>query len=95
MRTRLTLALLFLAFGISNGCALMEPTRELSQTTMKSMTPRTGGYRDTTDEETDEWDFVGKEARGSSAMEQDPDPWWQQWIMSDKARSIERNLGIE
>ena len=47
------------------------------------------------DSETDEWDFVGKEGRAEQEREQDPDRWWQNLMMSQEARNIERNLGID
>ena len=52
-------------------------------------------YRDPTDEENDEWSFAGKEARGDRPRERDPDRWWRKYVMSPKARSIERNMGID
>jgi len=57
--------------------------------------PRQTDYRDETEEEDDEWDFVGQEARGTQTRERDPDRWWHKWFMSEKARSIERNVGID
>jgi hypothetical protein len=49
---------------------------------------------DPTEEVVDDWSFVGTEARGNQMLERDPDPWWQMNFMSDKARMIERNVGI-
>lgn len=43
----------------------------------------------------DEWGFVGKEGRADMDRERDPDRWWQNLIMSEEARHIERNLGID
>ncbi|MEZ6125956.1 MAG: hypothetical protein R3C49_22745 [Planctomycetaceae bacterium] len=43
----------------------------------------------------DEWGFVGKEGRADQDRERDPDRWWQNLIMSQEARNIERNLGID
>jgi hypothetical protein len=47
------------------------------------------------DDPQEEWDFVGDEARKYRATESDPDPWWQDYIMSPRARAIERSLGVE
>jgi hypothetical protein len=47
------------------------------------------------DDKQEEWDFVGDEARKHRATEKDPDPWWQNYIMSDRAQAIERSLGVE
>lgn len=46
-------------------------------------------------EDAEDWDFVGKEARGDRPRERDVDSWWKKYIMSDKANAIERNLGID
>lgn len=43
----------------------------------------------------DEWAFVGEEARGNSPRERDPDRWWRNLMMSDRALNIERSLGID
>ncbi len=42
----------------------------------------------------DRWSFVGKEARGNRALEDEHDPL-KPWLMSDEARAIERNLGYK
>ena len=46
------------------------------------------------EESESKWDFVGKEARGNRALENDRDPL-NKWLRSDKAAEIERNLGYE
>lgn len=43
----------------------------------------------------DQWAFVGEEARGDRPMERDPDRWWRNLMMSERALTIERSLGIE
>jgi hypothetical protein len=43
----------------------------------------------------EEWSFVGKQGRAGQPREKDPSPWFQKYLMSDKARSIEHNLGID
>lgn len=86
---------LFLLGALGNGCAMVESSRVAMKESMKSVTFSPNGYRDSTAEEEDEWDIVGKEGRGHMAPENDPDPWWQKYVMSAKARSIERNLGIQ
>ncbi|OYW16127.1 MAG: hypothetical protein B7Z55_14325 [Planctomycetales bacterium 12-60-4] len=42
----------------------------------------------------DKWNFVGKEARGSRALEDEHDPF-KPLVMSKQARDIERNLGYK
>jgi len=51
-------------------------------------------YRDSTQDTQDEWSFVGKEGRGDSALIDENDPF-KPFLMSPKARSIERNLGFK
>lgn len=46
------------------------------------------------DEEPDKWAMVGKEGRGSRALEDENDPL-KPLLMSKKARDIERNLGYK
>jgi hypothetical protein len=87
-------ALLLLTLS-STGCALMQPLDSATRQTWQMMKPNGTDYRDDSDEEIDDWAFVGEEARGDRPKEEDPDPWWQKWVMSSRARSIERNLGIE
>jgi hypothetical protein len=54
------------------------------------------GEREASDEGNEDWEEqVGKDARGNRPRERDPDPWWQRYVMSEKARAIERNLGID
>lgn len=43
----------------------------------------------------DEWAFVGEEARGNQPRQRDPDRWWRNLMMSDRALNIERSLGID
>lgn len=81
----------------TSGCAqVMRPISELQHETMRAFKPKpfgpdwSGG-----EEEIDQWDYVGEEARGDRPREHDPDPWWQKWFMSSKARNIEKNLGID
>ena len=50
---------------------------------------------DPTEDETDEWSFVGNEARGNQMLEKERGDWFfKKYFMSAKANSIERNLGI-
>ena len=38
---------------------------------------------------------AAKEGRPDQKVEKDPDQWWRKYVMSEKARSIERDLGFE
>ena len=73
----------------------MQPLDTATRQTWQMMRPKGTDYRDDSSDDIDDWSFVGDEARGDRPKEMDPDPWWQQYVMSSKARSIERNLGIE
>lgn len=95
MRRRI-LASLILAgtLSISTGCAVFQSAQEATWETMRAFAPRATDYRNPADEVDDEWAIVGQEGRGHRPIERDPDPWWQKYVMSAKARSIERNFGI-
>lgn len=56
---------------------------------------RPPGYHVTAEEKDDDWEWVGEEGRAGRPMEHDPDPWFKYFVQSDRARSIERNLGID
>lgn len=91
----LAAALLLCLMFAQTGCALIKPTETFFGGLGRALKFRPNDYRDTTDEPTDEWDFVGKDARGNRPVLREPDTWWQKYMMSEKARSIERNLGVE
>ncbi len=80
---------------LQTGCSVLEPLNESTRQSLRLMRPNPNGYRDPTAEEDDNWDFVGQLARGDRPRERDPDPWWGKFVMSEKARSIERNFGID
>ncbi|MCE2793845.1 MAG: hypothetical protein ACK5TG_15280 [Planctomyces sp.] len=88
----LCLALLLLA---TTGCSLVESPKSASRRFTRMFTPNGRDWSDPAQEDNGEWDFVGDEGRAEFAREQDPDPWYGKHLMSDKARSIERNLGID
>ncbi len=76
------------------GCGLMRSTKQFTAESMKSLKPRPTDYRDTTGESEDEWTSVGRTASSVRGTERDKDPV-RKMILSPKALSIERNLGIE
>lgn len=53
-----------------------------------------GQHEPKMEEEPDRWGFVGKEGRGSRALEDEKDPL-KPWLMSKPARDIERSLGYK
>jgi len=55
--------------------------------------PNSSDGWDPTEEPDPQWDSVGIEARGGQALEYENDPS-RKYLMSRKARAIERNLGI-
>jgi hypothetical protein len=96
MRRSACLIVLGLLLAWQSGCLLMESAKEFGRHTKRQFTFRPGDYRDLTEEEADDWvGEVGREGRGDRPMEKDPDQWWRTFMMSEKARSIERNVGIE
>ena len=96
MATRfLACLVLSIILVVPSGCTLVNSTREMTRQSLRMFKPRSSDYRDLTEEEDHEWDWVGDEARGNQTPEKDPDPWWQNWVMSERARSIERNVGIK
>lgn len=83
-------------FLFTSGCAnVMKPLADINRETMQAFKPKPFDADWSGEDEIDQWSYVGEEARGDRPVEHDPDPWWQKWVMSSKARSIERNLGIE
>lgn len=77
------------------GCNLVQSPVSATQQMMGMFRANPSDWTDSSTEDDGEWDFVGDEGRAEYAREQDPDPWFGRFIISDKARSIERNLGID
>jgi hypothetical protein len=76
------------------GCGLVRAGKDMTAATVKLMTPRPNDYRDSTGEIDKEWASVGNTANSIRGLEQDNDPL-RNLLTTPKARSIERNLGIE
>ena len=51
--------------------------------------------RDSTEEKDEQWRVVADEGRRGQEVEYDPDRWYRKYVMSEKAREIERNFGVE
>lgn len=79
----------------STGCQSMTSPTAAWRQTVSMFRPDTRDYDDGTTDDGSDWDFVGDEGRAGQQRERDPDPWFKQNLMSPKARSIERNLGID
>ena len=80
--------------GLS-GCALFEPWGDFWHAVKRDAKPSATDGRDTTEDSQHQWGFVGSEGRRGQDAEVDPDQWWRKYVMSEKARSIEENLGYE
>jgi len=83
-----------IAFQLA-GCAMVESPRVAMRRMTRQFTPNPVDNGDDSDQDKGEWDFVGDEGRADYARERDPDPWWGKMLVSDKARAIERNLGVD
>lgn len=80
---------------VLSGCSVVESPRVAMRRMTRSFTPRPTDLGDGAEEDTGQWDFVGNEGRAGYEREQDPDPWFGKYFVSEKARSIERNLGVD
>ena len=95
IRFRLILIGLCLLTAFTCGCSLVEHPKSAMRRMNRMFTPNPIDFDEQSDEDTGEWDFVGDEGRGDQTRERDPDPWFKKYLMSEKANSIERNLGID
>ncbi|MCX7388029.1 MAG: hypothetical protein NTX48_15300 [Planctomycetales bacterium] len=89
---RLTACLIALQLA---GCAMVESPRVAMRRMTRQFTPRPTDVGEDSDEDDGQWDFVGDEGRADYDRERDPDPWYGKYIISEKARSIERNMGVD
>ena len=76
------------------GCGLMQTSKSVARESMKPLKLRPNDRRDTTNDTEDEWSSVGRTANTVRVVEKDSDPL-RKYLLSPKARSIERNFGIE
>jgi hypothetical protein len=97
MRNRLLMVLLCSALIGSGGCTVVSTVREMTASTVQALRPESGNGWDPGSESTDPWvQEAGAQARGNREMEKEADPLnLKRFFMSDKARDIERNLGVE
>lgn len=79
----------------STGCTMLNAGRDAVSQSARMFKPNPHDGPVEMDSDADEWDFVGKEGRADQERERDPDRWWQNLMMSQEARNIERNLGID
>lgn len=76
------------------GCVMVDVMKDATVQTWRAFRPKPTDW-DPGDDPEKEWDFVGDEARPFLGHERDPDRWYKNYVMSPKANSIERNLGID
>ncbi len=76
------------------GCGLVQTTKEVSHESMKMFRPKPNDYRDPTSETEDVFSELGKSAQSMRPAEKSNDPL-RKILLSPKAQSIERNLGVE
>lgn len=88
------LVIIGLLSGFSSGCAVTDSAKAAFSQTARMFRPNPNDDPYEPDVE-DKWAFVGEEARGDRPMERDPDRWWRNLMMSERALTIERSLGIE
>lgn len=91
---RLSTLLLFALAITQTGCALVSPVKTFYRGMWQTFKPRGTDNTDAGDDPDSQWDFVGVEGRGDRPMERDNDPF-RNTLLSPRAQSIERNLGID
>jgi hypothetical protein len=90
--THFRLLFAFLVFA-SFGC---QSQKLLNNRALDVYRPNPNDYKDPGDDPGSEWDFVGDEGRSDQEREfEASDQWFKKYLMSPRARSIERNLGFE
>ena len=89
-------ALLCAASGLgSAGCAVADMAEEAWFQTTRALKPSSDGYRDDTENPTDDWSEVREIGRADQELVEDDEDWYRKHFMSAKARDIERNLGFD
>lgn len=97
MRRHLILLTLCPTLACSSGCGLFSTMQGMAMQTVDALRPSSFDGWDPGSESTDPWiQQAGAEARGHRPVEKEYDPLGLKKVfMSDKARDIERNMGIE
>lgn len=79
----------------SSGCLMVDIMQETAHEYKRAMKPSSDTYRDFT-EEPEDHSYVGEIARGDRPTEPSPGgKLWSKYLMSEKARDIERNFNID
>lgn len=80
----------------ATGCGIVPAVQDLGSYMKSRLKPRHADYTMGAEEESDAWvEDNLTVARETRHVTKDPDPWWKEYFMSEKARSIERNVGID
>lgn len=97
MRNILTLSLFCGLLLFSAGCTLMSTMQGMASQSIAALRPTSMDGWDPGSEASDPWVAeVAAEGRGNRPIEKEYDPLGlKKYLMSDKARDIERNMGIE
>jgi len=80
---------------LQTGCAVVDAGKQFAEFNRNALKLRPTDYEDPTEDSAEEWAQVGQDGRGHQKKEKEIDRWWWNLVMSEKARSIERNLGFE
>ena len=97
MRSLLTTLTFCGLLSCSAGCTSLNSMQGMVSRTAAYLKPTSADDWDPGSETSDPWiQKAGAEARGNRPVEHEPDPLGlKQIFMSNKARDIERNMGIE
>ena len=83
----------------AGGCAVAQTAGDMAQEawfqTKQTLTPRGTGYEDGAEVVTDDWSEVHDLGRRGEERISDDPGWYRKYVMSEKARDIEANLGFE
>jgi len=97
MSSRIAIGLFCSVLLFCAGCSVMSSMQNMASKTVEALRPVSFDSWDPGSESSDPWvQQAGAEARGHRPVETEYDPLkLKQFLMSDKARDIERNMGIE
>ena len=79
----------------AGGCALRDAAEEAWFQTTRTLKVDGGDYVDGAETVLDDWGEVRELGRPGQAGNSDDEDWYRKYIMSEKSRDIERNLGLE
>ena len=74
---------------------LEEEAENATMETKRQFRIKPNDYEDGTEELDEDWSYVGEQGRAGMERERDSDRVLRKYLMSEKARAIESNLGID